>query len=512
MKLFALSLNSVGGVTPPIPPDIQSINLDFKSGIGEESTITTSYNGINIISRLLLYDERNYQINFGKWTIDNVDMGGVGDNIPPIYIENKTLSGRHGYIARYYSTNMLSENTDIYSIWQNISNSEQIIYVGKGIYGGAMFTSRNGDSVISDGTYSHISGALNTSNITLTSGTNTLLFPQVKFNYKKVFIDGVEISTTENGIYEGIDSVKFSESFDVVEVQSLKDWYVSNQGCGEQLKTGGGDSYCRIINDYIVDETGFINGKQRFDVIKNNLVFDRIMNLQQVNLLSSGDEWYVPRSALSTVDGVPTDFNYKVPYTDKSDTSVFVADSLKFTNSHPDRMFQISNNLGLTLVNGFLPILNASIINRNNYVTNGGNIAAWEKFYFNAVSKVASSVGGTLSTGTAFEFYSYRGVFPINPNRTSTYFIKNYNTGKGYLFADWHDLPKNDTIAIPLQYQGKPFTVVEKTSNVTISTGTLGSTLSVTIADTLNYGWLTLEIGTANISPSQGTILDVVEQ
>lgn len=171
----------------------------------------------------------------------------------------------------------------------------------------------------------------------------------------------------------------------------------------------------------------------------------------------------------------------------------FTASTYEFINSPPDRVMQVLPDDGLTYVQGFLPVLDAAIGVRKDNVNLALNINnTTGKMYMRG--QTADKVGASLLAGTTFEVVYYRGALNNTTDRTSSYFVTDYETGKGYMYADWHDLPKVDVIPVPPKYQGRAYTVIEKTSNVTLADGTLGSSLSISVANTHNYGFVTIEI------------------
>ena len=164
----------------------------------------------------------------------------------------------------------------------------------------------------------------------------------------------------------------------------------------------------------------------------------------------------------------------------------------EFPSSPADRQLIKLNSKDGIYVQGLLPVLDAAIGTRINRTEIGGYMTTTNKLYMGGID--SDVVGTTILTGETYEVAYYRGAIPISNDRTASYFVTDYETGKGYMYADWHDLPKVDSIPVPPKYQGRAYTVLEKTSNVTLASGTLGSSLSVSIAATHNYGFVTIEI------------------
>lgn len=495
MRLIISSLREkITGVTP----DPQNILFTFNSGEKVTSFSSNTYKGNTISSRIRVnvFEENIFgqnAVQHDGFVINGVQTGGHGDNMPPFLSNLGNLGGEHGYSA--ISTTVVGHDKtvadDIYSVWQRDGGTEQIILyaIRTDLLNFVPIIS----AAIQTGIYSHVSGATNTSSIIIGSVSSRNFFPSIKHNYKKLFIDEVEKSITADGSYTATENIRIEEQYDILERESLIAYFLTLQGTGEYVKTGNGTGIVRITHNFIIDETGFQTGKMSFEALVNNLDFDYWMALQQIDLATTGDFWYFPKTLpITTVDGT-FDFRQKEAYRNITIDTRFTSAYWEKPTEVPDRQLWVLNSKGTVYVHGFLPVLDASFTNRINKTSEAFSLAdGSNKYYMKAA--YGTKVGSTLSVGTKFEVVAYRGVIPIESGRTAAYFVKDYETGKSYFYGDWHDLPKTDTIDIPLGLQGKNYTVIDKTDNITLANGTLGTTLAITIANTEVYGYLTLEI------------------
>lgn len=432
-------------------------------------------------------------VNNDGYRLGTYKIGDFNDNMPPVFTD-KNIGGIHGWNGYRFITAAHGKTIagDIYSVWANGGN-EIILYNidGDDLY----FTARNLDfGTPTTGTWTHVSGATNTANITLSGSVlSRNMQPSLNHISKKVFIDGVEKVASTQEIYTCTDNARIEEVYNIVGEQAAKDYLVTQQGGGVLVDTNLGAGIIQITNNYTVDRSFMIMGKMKFEALAAIPTFGYTMFLQQVSLATTGDKWYIPKTEPITTGDGTFDLTNLTPYQSLSNNMVFDSTVYEFPTSPPDRQLMVLDNENAVYVHGFLPVLDAAIGTRVNNVNDSCAIsAADQKFYMRG--NTSDKVGTSLTLGEVFEVYSYRGVIPQVAGRTAAYFVHDYDTGKGYMYADWHTLPVTDSITIPAKYQGKAFTVVEKTSNVTMVDGTLGGSLSVPVSAAHNYGFLTIEI------------------
>lgn len=497
MKIVLANIGEGGQAPPPTFPE--SISFSFKATNGQSSSVvaTPSYDTIENETELIYNDFRDnvFQpeiVNHDGFTVDGVKIGTQADNMPPVLME-VNVGGNHGYLGR--NCNVPShdkDDSDLYSLWQRDGGSEQVII--HALITDQIFVTPTVSGGFVAGTYSHVSGATHTGSINLSSSVTKNIYPNHKNISKKVYVDDIEVSNSSDQVFSAESHVSIVEIYDVVTYDSMVTHFLAQQGTGVPLTadTMDGDSRFRLTNTFTVDETGFISGLMELEFMQNEPIFSYYIGLQQVNLSSVGDEWYVSRTLpVTTADGT-FDFREKVAFQQLTERIEFKSTEWEDANNIPDRHVAILNNSNRTYVQGFLPVLDASPSNR---VINIGAREALtfrltsEKMYMRAVHGF-----GTQTAGTKYSVISYRGVFKNDASRTCGYFVKDYSTGKAYFYGDWHDLPKTDNISVPPKYQGKNFTVVTKTSNISLVDGILGPVLNIAILDTASYGSIILEI------------------
>lgn len=499
MRLFQTSLNSTGS-TPTPPTPFPSIVFNYVSGENNVSSFETNYNGANITTGIVAEQwgrnmfEPNI-MNHNGWNIDGSQISVKADNMPPVYLE-RLLTGNHGYAG--WLCNVVGHDKtvvdDIYSVWQlqgSDDTSQLILYQ---INGDDLWVTKRTDGSITAGIYEHISGATNTSSFTITTATNKQFYPSIRTNSIDIYVDDILIDKETDAQYT-CKNVKYVEEYDLIVQQDIKDYLVTFQGSGEVTKTIEGTPRVRLINTLIADYTGALSGYQSMEVLIEtdflNLAF-----IQQVNLLQSGDEWYVPKTKAFTHPLLGTvNFSDKVAYQDLSGSSDvdFGTSTWQIPTSLPDRQIAIDNTDNVYFAHGYLPVLDAEIGERINLTDIACEISASaDKYYMRA--QRYTKVGTPLPVGYVSEVISYRLMLPQEVDSTCSYFIQDYENNVGYYYGDWHDLPKNFTLDIPEHYIGSSYEIVEKTDNVILSNGILGTTLSIEINNTESYGFLTIKI------------------
>lgn len=159
------------------------------------------------------------------------------DDTAPININGTYIAGNHGATVVEQVTASSSDKTtaDIGSVWSSNGHTYMLVRVSgtnlwfiqtdaEKITSGTTLTCANKPT----GTMTHVSGATNTADITVSSGvSNTQLTPAINHNTSSVYVDGVKVDAY--GTYTG-KRVALVNEYDVVYVPAMLEYLASNIG------------------------------------------------------------------------------------------------------------------------------------------------------------------------------------------------------------------------------------------------------------------------------------------
>lgn len=392
--------------------------------------------------------------------INGVNKHTQSDENAPYRINGWTVGGNHGY-RRYNITQMNhgKSTVDIGSVWSD--GVDQWVIVGiPDINTIAVSHRTNNSTSLNASILNHVSGATNTSSINSSTKASLDFFPPNKNYSLKVLIDGVEINT--NAVHKGKEKLTFIESYEIIEKESLMNWYVSNAGAISVPTLPDGASLARISNLYSFDLQMGCYTAQRFEALNEVEApkqFQDIMFLM-ANRISVPYKVYVPKSLPFVQSGDSYDFRVPMSYATPTSFRINfnVSDRVEKTGILADRAMHIGSSENLGFAIGFLPVDDATKIRRREIVTNKAmQFQESSKIY---LSGVDSSTITTMKKGDVYEIQGYKSYFFKEGNRTANYIVE-APQGK-YYYYDWHT-PGPDTIDLP-----DSFEVVEKSPNVNL--------------------------------------------
>ena len=152
-----------------------------------------------------------------------------------------------------------------------------------------------------------------------------------------------------------------------------------------------------------------------------------------------------------------------------------------------DRLLMMNDTVGGAF--GFLPIQSADpSVRRTNASNKALQISEAAKLYMSCIDGLKTS----LTAGDYFSAVAYRSFYKRISARTSCYAVR--HTSGTYLYMDWHSAT-TDRVPVPVDMVGKAFTVVEKSSNVNILSGSnLTNSLVVQVTAAASYGYLIIKV------------------
>lgn len=408
----------------------------------------------------------------------------MDDDIAPALVNGAHLGALHGFDGYVMDVFQHGKtNSDIGSIWSN----EGIEYVLLRILSvnQLFFVRRYSDIAPPVGQYTHISGAANTNSFTASQSVKQTFYPMNINRNIKVFVDGLELNSSE-GIWTYNRNVRFEESYGVLSREDYINWYIQNGNTGATNVSGS--PIFSVKNVYEFDMEGNLTIYYEFEVLRN-INFSFLYGLQAQ--LAGATHFYVPKASPFTQDGNTKNYSLIEPSTTTT-TDVIFTTNVASPNSGTlfDRFFSMNSNNVFAM--GFLPILDAEPnIRRNSQILAGAaamSIAPFGKAYMRIVNK------GTYAPpiGQKFSFVGYRNIMSRNSDRTSFHTVR--SSYGNYIYIDWHNKNFTDQINIPEDLIGKNYTVFEKTSNVTLSNGTLSSHLSIPVSSSGSYAYAVIKI------------------
>ncbi|MCT8090727.1 hypothetical protein H0920_10580 [Acinetobacter sp. C_4_1] len=414
--------------------------------------------------------------NFNNDKFDGKVIRKNGDDAAPVRMMGATIGGRHGY-SRTILTLQQHDKTisDVGSVWTD-GSKEWVITQIISPTEISITSRRDNTSFRLGGTLIHVSGATNTTAFKPLSVTAKQWYPMLKNHSVKVHVD--DKSVIDTTLTTGFnDSLKISESYDLMEKSDIVEWLILNGG--KEVKSYNAESALNVNNIHSFDVNGGDTIYARFFTYKGlssatDLMFTQSARMQAVN----GEVlYYVPRSIAFTHESV--NYNFSKP-TDV--TNLTITNRIDFTAARtetgavlPDRLVMLSGDLGYAT--GYLPVLDAAPDVRNTLTSKGIQISQFDaKVYPYIVDGLKTLGAGASYSGVAYRKYFKR---PIESRRTTEYDIRS-DLGN-FLFLDWHGGEFTDVITLPEHLQGRTFEVVEKTDNVKILTPVATNTLSVSI-------------------------------
>lgn len=468
---------------------VSSAKLVLNGDGSQASYIQVKRDGKNIKRSVIPWPSvsltASHVMNFTSDEIDGVVIRSTNDDPAPYRTMGTTIGANHGYVMTKITANGHGKTaSDVGSVYSN--GGAQYVLVGIVDANNVYITARTSNNATPTGTLSYVSGGVSTTSITGTAAAAAQMYPPNNNRQLRVFVDGVE-SQSHTATIPYANNVQFVETYDVLEKNTVVEWFVATGGVG---LIPVGDPAFSVSISYVFDYEGQCTIYSDF-VARKTIALQDIMFVMGVKMNATDGEvrYYVPKSLPLTHEGV----NYSYSLIDSADTTAW-ATRLDFTPARCeptgilcDRVVQLSNNYGFAL--GYLPVQSASIANRRINATvkalQISNAAA--KVYMSAIDKGAI----TLNAGDYFSTIAYRNIVLRDPARTSLYAVR--TNSEDYLYVDWH-ADVIDRVPVPPDFIGRSFEVVEKSSNVTVMSQALTSNLIVSVNAAGSYGYLIVKV------------------
>ena len=495
--------------------DNQGVNVEINKNETLDTIITT-FRGGTVRQKLEVFnntDQPNNAIlpaavevfvdNAWKTIVNNED-----DNCP-VQLMSGYIGAGHGY-AKARKITLTSHGktyADIGSKWQLNSSTPHYWYIVRIIdnnnlvmLGENVSTNSYDTTSWTDGdTFTHVEGGTHTDLITGFSSESYLIAPLDKNHIKKVMLDGVE-EVNNNGYYNAKTFVDIIEEYGIVNPQSIVPEILGNMPVGgytENPEINTGNPFIHFSNIYRILNDGTM------------LLFSQLDNDAQISLSYWGGTQYAQKASATVFGGGLYRYVPKLLEVDGHDLRIpfnmsnwnFSIDATKTyweeADNPPDRLIHLytdnSNIYKAGYSVGYLPVAYGKAENRKNNIGNAMTLYSTKKAYPHLVDRVGLNYND-WSSFTPFQCVAFRKpVLDVANVHTDAYFIP-YGE-KCYLYADYHAI-SDDRIKVPSEYVGKPITIIEKSSNVTVY-GTVATDeirIRVSTASPM-YGYAVIQIG-----------------
>lgn len=450
---------------------------------GKEATLRARNGDLAVTLNLILYSDvsrtASSVFNFKSENVGIVNRN-LGDDVAPYGIDGTLVGANHGY--RMYSLTVTGHgktNADIGSVWSDGVNQWVITRIVNANTLDVTVRARTG-VIASNATLTHISGATNTTIMSVTAAVSGQLFPSIKNRKLRISIDGVQFPIT-NMTRTYKNNITFHETYEIIDKLALVEWLIANSG--SEILQYDGTSCASVSLDHRFDTEGGYAATLDFLALTDIPSFQDIMFGQSLRF-GANSFFYVPKT-LPFTQGA-TNYNLtnlsQVTFTNIAD---FDSAKTEATGILADRIIQhdATHTVGFAL--GMLPILDASTDKRRlNAEGKALRISTAMKSYLYVVDGKTSLVAGEY-----FAAVIYRKHFPVL-TRTAQYAVRSKRGD--HLYLDWHTAV-TERIDLPPDYCDRDFTVVEKSSNVEIQSDTASSNIAVKVDNSKNYGYAILK-------------------
>lgn len=426
-------------------------------------------------------------LNFTVDSVNGVAVRTTNDDVAPDHILGATLGANHGWtVGTCTATAHGKVLTDQGSVWATGGNEYIIVQVIDA--NTLVIARRTANTAPVTGTYTHVSGATNTGNISVSAVTSAQWYPPFENYQMRVIIDGQEV-TERDAIFSYRQNVQFIESYDILDRSEVVTWWEANGDGGTLIPNG--DPSCTVTICYEFDRYGQLTIYRDFVALKSMLFAD--MMALQAGRVTGATHYYIPQTIAFTEAG--NSFNYALKeVANRLSANGYGANYItparcEATGPMADRFLSLHGS-DYVFAMGFLPVGATGLSARRTNCTD----FAWEvrgtsdKVY----ARVADKGDYIMSAGDKYSTIAYRWIGPKPTARTASYPV--LTQGKGYFFADWHDVAKVDRVKLPVEFLGRTFTVYGS-KNATVISDTLTGDLQVNVAATGSYGFVALEIG-----------------
>ena len=396
-----------------------------------------------------------------------------GDDAAPLRYNGTYIGANHGAYIVHEVTQTAHGKTfaDVGSRWSNgtrnytlmrIVDANKLWFVSDNTGTTAQWI-YNTTSLASN-TLTHVSGATNTANISVSADVITRLFSAVNNHVKKIIADGYkEISAS--GFYE-VESLEFIDSYNIMNVPAIVAWVQAGVGTAteREFTSNSIDWDVRVQAGYRYAINGSLTINTQL-YKKSAINFEFAGLTQALPLSYSGKTLlqYVPKMNTVTVSGTPYNLSNVIDVTSVTAViNMLKADWSDATNP-PDRMAQVVSNgsakeyghvIGYSLTRGDT----RPSIRQN--ITDAG--------FFNGPTKKMYPKALVGNLDTVVNAVAYRSLYNPNTLPEATVYTWYEDNGEIFIVLDIHQSATMLKLPLPSMFNGKSAEVIDSHANFTL--------------------------------------------
>lgn len=396
-----------------------------------------------------------------------------GDDAAPLRYNGTYIGANHGAFVVHEVTQTAHGKTfaDVGSSWSNgtrnytlmrIVDADKLWFVSDNTGTATQWVYNT--TTLASGTLTHVSGATNTANISVSADAITQLFSAVNSHVKKVVADGYkEISAS--GFYD-VESLEFIDSYNIMNVPAIVAWAQAGVGTAteREFTSNSIDWDVRVQAGYRYTINGSLTINTQL-YKKSAINFEFAGLTQALPLSYSGKTLlqYAPKMNAVTVGGTPYNLSNVIDVTSVTAViNMLKADWSDATNP-PDRMAQVVKNgaakeyghvVGYSLTRGDT---RPSI--RQNTTDAGFFNGPTKKMYPKALVGNLDTVSNTIA---------YRSLYNPNLLPEATVYTWYEDNGEIFVVLDIHQNASMLKLPLPTMFNGKSAEVVDSHANFSL--------------------------------------------
>jgi len=440
----------------------------------------------------------------------SMDVHNVGmDESCPIKLNSMFLAGTHGVIG-YKATAVAhgKANEDVGSIWDDgidewvlyyIDSADAVTFVRR--YSGASDEWTISTQDFGSGTLTHVSGATNTGDVTVTASAQAQVIPIIRGYLAELRVDDVPIS--DDGTYKG-ERVTLGEVYSLLNAALQQDYLIAEVGAASpDLDNADIGEQVRFYYEFEWNLFGAMSIRTAQGVKDNyrraaNIDYWGGLQLQRLSLVGdvpSGmhDEVHLYVPEIAPVDGY--DLEAVADITSNAANVVLPRTSCDDPDDPASHFCLIGKDSGGVTLSGHLfgysrEEGNGVPATRAAKVDTVLLFSAAEKMYPFAVDGAA----GDAAEGDVESVTAFRAPFmPTDADLTVPGVVVTMS-GETYVYITAHQTLTQKSVAIPDKYTGKAVTTVKGHANVTVHS-TFVSAAAIIISVSSGYGDVVLRLG-----------------
>lgn len=337
-------------------------------------------------------------------------------------------------------------------------------------------------------TLSHVSGAVNKTDIQVANSASAQIRPALKVMSMTIYADGAQIK--DSGEYQ-FDELNICEVYDVFNVASTLEKIKAKVGTfidNPVYNDLGADKVVRHSINY-----KFTSADKCF--VNTNFIAYQDINLSyfgftQQSVLSGSDiKMYIPKT-LPIIDGDESkDFRTIVSHNSVNGSVRITSEYWENPYFPPDRYIQSSENIVFN--GGYMFDYGVGGNKRKDFINNAFYFYTTRKIYPYGIDSKISVSGGTSYSAVCFRIYTDKDKF--NKNGIINQNCFEYE-GYLYIYADFNASGFFE-LSVPDKYIGKVINVLEASENVKVLSETANSSVLVKVdSSEPMYGYAVIKV------------------